>query len=129
MRRHLFNQNGTYVDVISNWCGDFSEKNTYKTPSKKTKFGNRFINHFSKKGKLTRLPNIDDDKYPLKGYDQFFRTLKTTYKNWKEDKHKLYLDGELAFHHLVDINLNEKNKKKRQKFQRSFKPLTKKMHN
>ena len=129
MRRHLFNQNGKYVDVISNWCGDFSEKNTYKNPSHKTKFGNRFINHFSKNGKLTRLPNIDDDKYPLKGYDQFFRELKTTYKNWREDKHKLYLDGEGAFHQLVDVTLNKEKKEKRQKFQRSFKPLTKKMHN
>ena len=123
MRRHLFNQNGNYVDVISNNLGDFSKTNTYKTPSKKTKFGNSFLNHFSKNGKLTRLPNVDDTKYPNKGYDQFFRDLKIG----KEDK--IYLDGKGAFHQLVDINLNEEKKKKRQKFQRSFKPLTKKMHN
>ena len=123
MRRHLFNQNGNYVDVISNNLGDFSKTNTYKTPSKKTKFGNSFLNHFSKKGKLTRLPNVDDTKYPNKGYDQFFRDLKIG----KEDK--IYLDGEGAFHQLVDINFNEEKKKKRQKFQRSFKPFTKKMHN
>jgi len=121
MRRQLFNQNGAYVDVISNWCGDFSEKNTYKNPSHKTKFGNKFINHFSKNGKLTRLPNIDDDKYPLKGYDQFFRTL--------DLNKKIYVDGKSAFHELVDVTLTKEKKKKRKKIQRSFKPLTKKMHN
>jgi len=124
MRRHLFNQNGNYVDVISNNLGN----NGFD--SKSTKFGCYWINHFSKNGKLSkRISNSDDNDIPNMGYDQFFRTLKTTYENWREDKHKLYLDGENAFHQLVDINLNEEKKKKRQKFQRSFKPLTKKMHN
>ena len=130
MRRHLFNQNGTYVDVISNNLGDVTNT-SWKNPSKHTRFSNYWINHFSRKGKLSiRISNSDNnDNHPNRGYDQFFRKLKTTYKNWREDKHKLYLDGENAFHQLVDINFNEEKKMKRQKFQQSFKPLTKKMHN
>ena len=122
MRRHLFNQNGTYVDVISNNLGDLSKTNTYKNPSEKTKFGNFWIYHFSRNGKLSkRISNSDDNGIPNMGYDQFFRTLDLT--------KKIYVDGKNAFHELVDVTFNEEKKKKRQKFQQSFKPLTKKMHN
>ena len=118
MRRHLFNQNGTYVDVISNYLGKCGFN------SKKTKFNCDWINHFSKNGKLSkRISNSDNNDIPNMGYDQFFRDLKIG------DKDKIYLDGKGAFHQLVDITLNEEKKKKRQKFQQSFKPLTKKMHN
>ena len=116
MRRHLFNQNGTYVDVISNNRGN----NGFN--SKSTKFGCYWINHFSKNGKLSkRISNSDDNDIPNMGYDQFFRKLDLT--------KKIYVDGKSAFHELVDVTFNEEKKKKRQKFQRSFKPLTKKMHN
>ena len=122
MRRQLFNQNPNFVDVISNWRGDFSKTNTYKNPSEKTKFGNFWIYHFSRNGKLSkRISNSDDNGIPNMGYDQFFRTLDLT--------KKIYVDGKSAFHELVDVTFNEEKKKKRQKFQQSFKPLTKKMHN
>ena len=115
MRRHLFNQNGTYVDVVSNNLGKCG------FDSKSTKFYCKWINHFSKNGKLSkRICNNDDDGLN-QGYDQFFRTLDLT--------KKIYVDGKSAFHELVDVTLNEEKKKKREKFQRSFKPLTKKMHN
>ena len=122
MRRHLFNQNGTYVDVISNNLGDFTNT-SWNNPSKHTRFSNYWINHFSRKGKLSiRISNSDNnDNHPNRGYDQFFRTLDLT--------KKIYVDGKNAFHELVDINFNEEKKMKRQKFQQSFKPFAKKMHN
>ena len=46
MRRHLFNQNGNYVDVISNNLGDFSKTNTYS--SKKYCKDHRYKNYFNR---------------------------------------------------------------------------------
>ena len=67
---------------------------------------------------MTKINNITGLN---QGYDQFFRTL--------DLNKKIYIDDGSAFHSLVDVTFNEEKKMKREKFQRSFKPLTKKMHN
>ena len=115
LRRHLWNQNPNFVNVISNFCG----KEGWL--SKDTKFMNHFLNHWSKKGKKYSICNIEGEKYPCKGYDQFFRKL--------DLKKKIYIDGGSAFHSLVDVTLTREKLEKIPKFQRKFKPLTKRMHN
>ena len=74
MRRHLWNQNPNFVDVVSNFCG----KKGWL--SKDTKFKNHFLNHWSKNGKKYSICNIEGEKYPCVGYDQFFRKLDLTKK-------------------------------------------------
>lgn len=115
MRRHLWNQNPNFVDVVSNFCGEKGWQ------SKNTKFMNHWLNHWSKNRKVTHICNIEGEGYPCKGYDQFFRKL--------DLKKKIYIDGGSPFHPLVDVTLTRKKLEKRDKFQRKFYPLTKRMHN
>jgi len=117
MRRHLWNQNPQFVDVVSNYCG--TEK--FNSSKKHTTFMQKWLNHRSRNGKLTRICNYEGDEYECKGYDQFFRTLDLT--------KKIYIDGGSAFHSLVDVTLTREKLEKIPKFQRKFKPLTKRMHN
>ena len=81
MRRHLWNQNPQFVDVVSNYCG--TEK--FNSSKKHTTFMQKWLHHRSKNGKLTRICNYEGDVYECKGYDQFFRTLDLT--------KKIYIDG------------------------------------
>jgi hypothetical protein len=115
MRRHLWNQNPQFVDVVSNFCGKEGRQ------SRDTRFMNRWLNHWSKKGRPSYICNYEGDKYPCKGYDQFFRKL--------DLKKKIYIDGGSAFHSLVDVTLTREKLEKIPKFQRKFKSLTKRMHN
>ena len=115
MRRHLWNQNPQFIDVVSNKYGEKG------WDSKKTKFMNHFLNHWSKNDKLTHICNIEGEKYPCIGYDQFFRKLDLT--------KKIYIDGGSAFHALVDVTLTKDKLEKMPKFQRKFYPLTQRMHN
>ena len=117
MRRHLWNQNPQFVNVVSNYCG--TEK--FNSSKKHTTFMQKWLNHRSKNGKLTRICNYEGDEYECKGYDQFFRTLDPT--------KKIYIDGGSAFHSLVDVTLTKEKIKKMDLHQKMFKPLTKRMHN
>jgi excinuclease UvrABC nuclease subunit len=117
MRRHLWNQNPQFVDVVSNYCG--TEK--FNSSKKHTTFMQKWLNHRSRNGKLTRICNYEGDEYECKGYDQFFRTLDLT--------KKIYIDGGSAFHSLVDITLTRGKLEKMDLNQKMFRPLTKRMHN
>ena len=117
MRRHLWNQNPQFVDVVSNYCG--TEK--FNSSKKHTTFMQKWLHHRSKNGKLTRICNYEGDVYECKGYDQFFRTLDLT--------KKIYIDGGSAFHSLVDVTLTKDKIKKMNLNQKMFRPLTKRMHN
>ena len=79
MRRHLWNQNPQFVDVVSNFCGEKGRQ------SKNTRFMNRWLNHWSRNGKPSYICNYEGDKYPCKGYDQFFRKL--------DLKKRIYIDN------------------------------------
>jgi hypothetical protein len=117
MRRHLWNQNPQFVDVVSNYCG--TEK--FNSSKKHTTFMQKWLHHRSKNGKLTRICNYEGDVYECKGYDQFFRTLDLT--------KKIYIDGGSAFHSLVDVTLTRGKLEKMDLNQKMFRPLTKRMHN
>ena len=117
MRRHLWNQNPQFVDVVSNYCG--TEK--FNSSKKHTTFMQNWLHHRSRNGKLTRICNYEGDVYECKGYDQFFRTLDLT--------KKIYIDGGSAFHSLVDVTLTRVKLEKMDLNQKMFRPLTKKMHN
>jgi excinuclease UvrABC nuclease subunit len=117
MRRHLWNQNPQFVDVVSNYCG--TEK--FNSSKKHTTFMQKWLNHRSRNGKLTRICNYEGDEYECKGYDQFFRTLDLT--------KKIYIDGGSAFHSLVDVTLTRGKLEKMDLNQKMFRPLTKRMHN
>ena len=117
MRRHLWNQNPQFVDVVSNYCG--TEK--FNSSKRHTTFMQKWLHHRSKNGKLTRICNYEGDVYECKGYDQFFRTLDLT--------KKIYIDGGSAFHSLVDVTLTRGKLEKMDLNQKMFRPLTKRMHN
>jgi hypothetical protein len=117
MRRHLWNQNPQFVDVVSNYCG----REKFNSSKKHTTFMQKWLNHRSRNGKLTRICNYEGDEYECKGYDQFFRTLDLT--------KKIYIDGGSAFHSLVDVTLTRGKLEKMDLNQKMFRPLTKRMHN
>jgi len=117
MRRHLWNQNPQFVDVVSNYCG--TEK--FNSSKRHTTFMQKWLHHRSKNRKLTKICNYEGDVYECKGYDQFFRTLDLT--------KKIYIDGGSAFHSLVDVTLTRGKLEKMNLNQKMFRPLTKRMHN
>ena len=97
MRRHLWNQNPQFVDVVSNYCGREKFNSNKGTPH----LWQNWLHHRSKNRKLTRICNYEGDGFQCKGYDQFFRTLDLT--------KKIYIDGGSAFHPLVDVTLTKEN--------------------
>ncbi len=117
MRRHLWNQNPQFVNVVSNYCGI----GKFNGDKRHTTFMQNWLCHRTRNRKLERICNYENDKYPCNGYDQFFRTLDLT--------KKIYIDGGSAFNSLVDVTFTKDKLEKMNLNQRMFKPLTQRMHN